>query len=302
VDKLSNQKKGFTLLELLIGLSIGIIVLTGLMSFFFRTSKMIQQEQNSVKNLSQLQFVMNKIVQDIKEANTELPGAGTTMTVNDWKQLPHLPYGRTYTSIITEPNDSLERIAPAYPVAYNFPNFQAGKTGTPDGWYPKIDISTPSNELEAQHKPESNQLAFYKVVNNKITRVIYYSQINMNDTINPKSLVLKRRQQFANTANPFLLSNNFEDTNLQFKEETILSNVKAIQFTYPNLSKRLEAGPAFDNSLKSTLSGTTDSYIQSKIMNPYRDTIKIKIITAGIQISNYRSTALELETEVNIRN
>lgn len=297
--------KGFSIVELLVGLSIGIIVLTGLMSFFFRTSKMISSEQNSVKTLSQLQFIMNRMIQNIKEANTELPGTGTTLTSSVWSQLPHLPYCRTFTQIITEPDNSKPRISPYYPVAYNFPFFQSGKTGTSDGWYPKTDTSNPET---AREKPESNSLAFYKIDNlGRVTRVLYYTETDPKDYNSAKSLLLRKREQFNIESSSY--ANNFFDNRINTNDSIILSGVKSVQFTYPNLSKRLETdSPFLDNDLKNAINAITDgnisekAYEQSKLMNPYRNTIGIKIITAGPQIGNHRATALELSTEVNIRN
>ncbi|MBC7472878.1 MAG: prepilin-type N-terminal cleavage/methylation domain-containing protein, partial [Candidatus Sericytochromatia bacterium] len=56
--KNKGKNRGFTIIELVIGLGIGIVVLTGLMTFYFRSSKMIGEQQAVAKDATQLQFVM----------------------------------------------------------------------------------------------------------------------------------------------------------------------------------------------------------------------------------------------------
>jgi prepilin-type N-terminal cleavage/methylation domain-containing protein len=286
-------KKGFSLIELLITLTLGVIVLTALMSFFFRTSKVIDKDQNRVKDLNQLQFVLNKIVEEVKSANTLLPDNGTALTQSSWNQLPHLPYGRTFTSIIVDPDNSLPRISPYYPLAYNFPS-QAGQSGTEHGWYPK-----PSSE------DESNQLVFYKIEKDgSVTRILYYLEIDQKDYNSAKTYLLKKRIQKNITST----STNYFVNDSSVSENTILAGVKSLQFTYPLIENFLDSSsPEYNASLKSqllSLNGTLSEKIhkQNELLNKYRNIIGIKIKIAGEQIGNKRATALELSTEVNVRN
>lgn len=301
-----KNKKGFTLTELLVGLSIGIVVLTGLMSFYFRSSKMIGDQQTIVKNLSQLQFVMNRMEQDIKEANTLLPGTGTTVTQSQWDNLPVMCYFRTYTDNIYQlPDSSYPKEIPQYPLAYLFGPWQSGKSGTSDGWFPKVDPSNPSG---------SNELAFYKVVNNQITRVLYYTELDPsypNSVGTPKVYRLRRKQQF----NIQHSSTSFIDSSLVTNDTIILSGLNYIQFTYPVLTNKLsdttdveydssQIDSAFRTQIESVPNGDPGKipYLQSILMNKYRDNIRIKIATTGPQIGNKRVNGLELTTEVNVKN
>jgi type II secretory pathway pseudopilin PulG len=315
VYKKSTILKGFTLTELMVGLSIGIVVLTGLMSFYFRSAKIIGEQQTIVKDLNQLQFVMNKIVQDIKECNT-VPPEMSSVTKAEFDALPYMGYGRinpynevtnqtaslvSYNLATTEPKEY-----PIYPVAYNFSDYQLLKSTTSEGWYPRQNPLTETNDLLR----ESNQLVFYKVQNNQILRVIYY--LDLDPSINPtvsndlKIYNLKRRTQYPPISQGLILKDN--DTSS--KEVTIISNVKFIQFTYPILAKKLAdtaADPDFDPKqydpvLRALLNNEGNGAKQSILMNPYRNTIKIRIATAGPQIGDKRIKAFELSTEVTVRN
>lgn len=319
--KNNNSSSGFTLTELLVGLSIGIVVLTGLMSFYFRSTKMISQQQTIAKNLTQLQFVMNKIVQDIREANTEAPGTGSTITGTSWSALPYMGYGRTYPNVTNEldlyqPSLAYPKEFPTYPVAYNFPVYQSGKTGTNEGWYPRQDPSTEKNDLYR----ECNQLVFYKVKKNPSTsasyieRIIYYADPDPKFPNDPKLYVLKKRTQTPTSSIGKKLK---EGTDF---EEVILSDVKFVQFTYPILTKKLALEPPtydpdydvnlIDLPLKTQLNNINTMepdaakrpFSQSVLLNPYRNIIQIRIATAGPQIGNKRATAFELSTEVTVRN
>lgn len=304
-----RRNKGFTLIELMIGLSLGVLVLTGLVSFFFRTSKIVDIEQKSVKDLAQLQFVLNKIAQDIKEVNTVPPESSGTVTLSDWQNLPYMARGRIFDKtgtqeIVQPPVSTYPKEIPTYPFAYLFLN-QAGTTGAPSSVYPKADLSL--------NCKESNELTFYKVVNNQVTRVLYYTEedpaypsFSIPATCHPlRVLRLKRKQQFGILPTSIY----FIDNTLTTKDEVIMSNIKYIQFTYPNIDKKLDASSSeYDSTLDSNISGVTGSNVTEKackqgmlVMND-RNLIQIKIGTAGPQIGDERVTALELSTEVNVRN
>lgn len=316
--KYKNQLYGFTLTELLVGLTIGIVVLTGLMSFYFRSSKMIGEQQAIVKNLTQMQFVMNKIVEDIKSANTEAPGTGSTVTPTLWINMPYLGNGKIYNKNITSyqgasgyPKETL-----TYPVAYNF-EYQGNdstSSTTSLAWYPKQDPFTVRDD-----KPlESNELVFYKVIDNKIARIIYYTEIDSPySKATPNHLAtykLRKRIQYFPTS----IGLRYDDVDPKTSDSLILSDVKSVQFTYPLLTKKLadsnpddpDYNPAeVDSNLKNVISSANipgypnqNPFQRSVLMNPYRNTIKIRIATAGPQIGNKRVTAFELSTEVTIRN
>lgn len=305
-----RRNKGFTLIELMIGLSLSVLVLTGLVSFFFRTSKMVDNEQKSVKDLSQLQFVLNKVAQDIKEVNTVPPESSGTITLSDWQNLPYMARGRIFDKtgtqeIIQPPVSTYPKEIPTYPFAYLFLN-QAGTTGTPDSVYPKGDTSL--------NCTESNELTFYKIVNDQVTRVLYYTEedpaypsFSIPATCHPlRVLRLRRKQQFGILPT----SINFIDNTLSTKDEIIMSNLKYIQFTYPNINKKLDdsSAPEYDATLASDISSVTGSNVTEKackqgmLVMQDRNLIQIKIGTAGPQIGDERVTALELSTEVNVRN
>lgn len=319
---------GFTLTELMVGLSIGIVVLTGLMSFYFRSAKIIGQQQAVVKDLNQLQFVANKIVQDIKESNTQAPGTGSTITPDIWAGIPYMGYGRTYANNLSlyQPALNYPKEYPLYPVAYNFPIYQSGKTATYEGWYPRQDPLAEKNDLAR----ESNHLVFYKIKSNNLYRVIYYlvddpSTASISEP-HLKIYNLKRRMQKLkipiNASNIGSISKSLDLIDETDAEVSlILSGVKFIQFTYPSITQKLADSSVspidpdynpntFDSALKTKLLNiaSTESdtqkipYTQSNLLNELRNVIKIRIATAGPQIGNKRTIAFELNTEVMIRN
>ncbi len=310
MNKTSQKQRGFSIVELLIGVSIGIIVLTGLLSFFFRTSKMISGEQNSAKRISQVQFVLNMLAEDIKESNSQAPSTGSTVTPANWAALPYMTYFRIFDysgnfPILQPPDTTFAKEFPTYPVAYVF-NSQAGQVGLPNGWFPKPTVNTSDPQF-----PESNQLAFYKVVGNQISRVLYYTEEDPNpDYALVKSWTntyarperLRRIQQTGILST----STNFIDTTITTsRNDILLSNVKAIQFTYPVLTQRLSN--TLDPLYISVNTATDPTpakipYLQSGLMNTFRNIIGIKILMAGQPIGNNLSTAFELNTEVNVRN
>ena len=317
-------KNGFTLIELLIGLTLGILVLTALVSFFFRTSKLVENEQKMVKDLSQLQFVMNKIVQDIKNANTQAPAVkqyntGTStydgIDAIDWAKLPYMPYGRPFAvSIYQPPATTYPKDIPTYPLAYNFPVFQSGKTSTEDGWYPEED--------PAYMEKESNELAFYKIEGNNIVRILYYLDEDPAYPNPPKVYRLKRKKQFItitalkNIADPNPFPNDYLP-NPGMTEDIVLTNLKLVQFTYPLLTTKMaKSGDANYNAdlvdtalisrVENIMATEPDVIMKERRISleliPFRNIINIKLVTAGPQIGNERAKALELSTEVNIRN
>lgn len=301
-----KNNKAFTLIEMMVGLSLGVLVLTGLVSFFFRTSKMVDMEQKTVKDLNQLQATLNKISEDIKSVNTVEPrGGATTITDVTWKSLPYMPVGRTFDNTITQPPvSSYPKEYPVYPFAYNYSQYQSGFIGDPSkGIFP---IEDPTSNCK-----ESNELTFYKVENNQITRVLYYTEPDPSYPVysicSPLRVIrLKRKQQYGILST----STSFNDASLTTKDEVILSNLKYVQFSYPLLTEKLSdsSSPNYDSALATSLgsvagaNATEKAYYQGMLIMPYRNLIKVKIGTSGPQIGNEKVVALELSTEVNVRN
>lgn len=303
--KNKGKNRGFTIIELVIGLGIGIVVLTGLMTFYFRSSKMIGEQQAVAKDATQLQFVMNKIVQDIKETNTQAPGTGSTVNYTQWGNLPYLSYLKVFNPVsVDQPlTSAYPKMIPTYPAAYLFAwqNDPLQTIGTSNRWFPKVDPNNIS----------PNQLMFYKVVNNQVLRITYYTQPDPNFPALPIVYRLRRKQQ-TNISSTSLLLN---DPALATNDTVILSNLNNVEFTYPILSRKLANPTDFgyvlanvDSNLRTKVTTATDPdpfkipYVQSKFMNEYRNIINIKIVTSGPKIGNKRVNALELSTEVNIRN
>ncbi|MFN8674217.1 MAG: prepilin-type N-terminal cleavage/methylation domain-containing protein [Candidatus Sericytochromatia bacterium] len=294
-------KKGFTLTELVIGLTIGVVVLAILLAFFLNSSKMIGNEQNLVESSAKLQIVLNTISEDIKTCNTSAPTANTALTGADWFNLPFLCYLRPFNTSTDNPicqpaTSGYPKETPSYPAAYLFQS-QAGLTGTPSGWYPKL-----------QGNPEeSNELGFYKVNNGIITRVLYYVEPDPAFPISQGVFILKRRVQ----NNILTTSIKYNDSSLQQSESVVISGIKYIQFTYPELLKKLDATSSeYDNNFYNLINTVTDvdsskiPYLQSSLLNSKRNIIGIKIVAAGplSKTTNKRVNAFGLYTEVNIRN
>ncbi|MFN8576849.1 MAG: hypothetical protein U0354_08315 [Candidatus Sericytochromatia bacterium] len=311
--------KGFTLTELMVGLSIGIVVLTGLMSFYFRSTRIISEQQAIIKDLNQLQFIMNKITDDIKHANT-VPPEMSTITKADYDSLPYMGYTYSfpYDDNVTPPTKPKASLAifnvaitpkeyPVYPIAYSLPVYQAGSSA----WFPQQEYNAERDDLPR----ESNVLVFYKVENNKILRIIYYTD-PISKSSNKTYLTtykLKRRVQYPPVSTGLILKD--EDPNsLEYqtsKETVMISNLKYVHFTYPVLSHKLITNSSdpdysvddYDNDLATKLADTSLTRAEkSVLLNQYRNIIRIKVATAGPQIGDRRKTAFELSTEVTVRN
>lgn len=299
-----KKQKGFTLIEVLIGGTIGIMVLSALLMFFLGSSKMIQNQQGLVKDSSELQFVMNKISEDIKDANTEAPTANSSLSSNDWLNLPSLCYIRPFNTSFNNPIcqqalSSYPKESPTYPVAYQF-QWQSGLVGDPNGWYPKINTASPE---------DSNQLGFYKMVNGRVSRILYFTEPDPAFPVGQNVFRLRRKQQIDIISS----SDKYIDPLLQTTENTIISGIKLAQFTYPSLIKKLDStSTEYDSNLFTTLNDLIASeldiakraYMQSELMNKYRSIIGIKIAVAGplSKKTNTRVTSFGLYTEVNVRN
>jgi len=274
---LTSKTKGFTVTELMVAAVLGIIVLSSLLSFFLRSSKLVNQQQTQIKDLSQFQFVMNKIVQDIKDLNTEAPETGSVVTKDQWEKLPHLQYTRLYTDdpgYSAIPNEYV-RIIPTYPVAYNF-SYQANSLGSKNSWYP-IPTET-----------ESNSLAFYKIIQGQVHRILY---IKVGEK-------LQRRDQIITNACP---CTSF--INPVPKVITLIDNVEFVHFTYPSLQDKILNDSSFVSQLNAVSGDTNEKvYMQNVLMNEYRDIIGIRIALSGTKIGKDKAKTLDLSTEVNIRN
>jgi len=274
---LGKTRKGFTVTELLVATGLGVVVLSTLLTFFFRSSKMINQEQAQIKDLSQFQFVMNKIVQDIKEVNTDVPETGSVITKTQWEQLPHFHYGRIYMddpAYSSIPNE-YSRIIPTYPVAYNFSS-QAGSSGSQNSWYP-IPVET-----------ESNALAFYKIIQGQVHRILY---------IKSGEKLLRRDQTISNACPCTSFLNPVP------KVITLISNVAFVHFTYPTLNEKILSDASFVTKLNAVSGSTSEKvYMQNLLMNEYRDIIGIRIALSGAKIGKDKAKSLDLSMEVNIRN
>ncbi|MEK7432022.1 MAG: hypothetical protein AABZ74_02730 [Cyanobacteriota bacterium] len=296
-------KKGLSIAELLIGLTIGIVVLSVLMAFFMNSSKMIESEQRFVKDSSHLQFLMNRIAEDIKNCNTVPPTTITNISLSDWAGLPSMCYSRPFNTALNNPicqpaSSSYPKELPTYPTAYLYQS-QAGLTSTPNGWYPKQQTLT----------QESNQLGFYKVSNGLINRVLYYIEQDPAYPASQEVYILKRKEQL----NVATSSDKYEDILLQSNITTVVSGVKYAKFTYPALEKKLEpTSTEYDANFFTKINDVNTNeadvskrpYVQSVFLNDFRNIIGIKISIAGpiSKATNKRVEAFGLYTEVNIRN
>jgi len=277
-DILRRYKKntGFTIIELLVAITLSLIVLSALIAFFFRGSKLIQIGQDQAKVPAMAQFVLNKMVKDIETGNTQVPTI-LGITEATWKSLPALPY--TSVELYPYPDTGGTITVPAVPAARKFAN-QVGINDKYHRWYPNPNSNSNENPAPDRNSEVSNSLVFYKVENANTFRITYRLD-SFNNFI---------REQQNNPASSF--------TSPAPDVQRLLGNVQYIQFTYPVFEQEMYNNADFENNLNAMSPNDREVYINQN----YRKAIGIKISVLGATIGQNRKKALELITQVMVRN
>ena len=267
---MKKNSKGFTLVEMLIAIALSITVLSALIVFFFRSSKLINLGQDQAKIGAMVQFIMNKVVRDVETANTDAP---VILNISDstWRALPALPYSDLESSNYSSVTGTVA--IPAAPAARRFIS-QIGLTDKDHKWYP----NPCQNTSPYKNNEDSNSLVFYKVENGTIYRITYRKTL--------ANKLVRERQSSPSTSFYSPVP----------EVQTLLENVNYIQFTYPVFQQEMNNNGIFE----STISSMTDA--DSYLNKNYRKTIGIKLSVFGSSVGKTKEKGIDLETQVRVRN
>lgn len=272
-----KKNTGVTIVELLVAITLSLIVLTALITFFFRGSKLMQIGQDQARVPAMAQFVLNKMVKDLESANTQAP---TILGITEvtWNALLALPYSSV--ELYPYPDTAGTITLPAAPAARKFSS-QVGMTDKFHRWYPNPNPNANENPNPDKNSDVANSLVFYKLDSGNIVRITY--------RIDSFNNVIREQQNSPGTS----------FTSPAPQVQRLLENVKYIQFTYPVFEQEMART---DIDFESTLYAMTTTIRESYINQNYRKTIGIKISIFGATIGQTKIKALDLATQVMVRN
>ncbi|MGE3727183.1 MAG: PilW family protein [Candidatus Sericytochromatia bacterium] len=276
------QEKGFSVIEMLIGLTIGLTMLTALVVFFMNTQKNMMLGQEHARTTSQAQLVLARMTKEIKGSASEAPSLFALSP--NWASLPALPY--TAVELQPHPPTAGVVVSPGVPAARKFLS-QATPSDIYHKWYPNS-----SNE--------SNSLVFYLVPppgpgNTAVVERVTYRL----DNTNPNNIKLLREVQRPVVGG----SNSFQAT--PTPQRTVLAErVQLLQFTYPDFSRAMDSqGASLDTQLTDIQTNQGNAALVEYLNQQYRQVIGIRLILGGspLNAGQFRK-GIELTTEVRLRN
>lgn len=293
-NKIHRHSGGFTMIEVLVGLVLGIMVLGGLVLFLFQTSGGVQKGINHGQITSKAQQALDRMAGELKNANTEAPqllDLGVTLS-NDWANLPHLPYLRI--EIVPYQNVSGSTVMPTAPAARHFLH-QSSTSDPYHSWYPNPFENY--GESDQMYTLESNSIVFYKInrpapgQSATVSRVTYRTLADPNDASNLR-LIREEQQPMTPTSNYF---HNTPNPQTQVLAEQVLS----MHFTYPDLIKHMEdTNGDYQDDLLAMNATDREEVLNSQ----FRKEIALRLVLKGAKVGNERVKGIELKTEVKVRN
>lgn len=275
------------MVELLVALTLGLVMLSVVVAFFFNTSRTITMGQKQAQAQNKAELALQKMVQAIKGANTEPPPLFAFSPA--WNQLPALPYMAGELS--PYPTTSGIAVEPTVPAARKFAA-QLSLTDKDHKWCPNPD----------QDPSESNSLVFYHAPQPgpgntaQVERITY----RLEATSPNQGRLIKETQRPITSA-----SLNFASSPAPTRE-VIVDNVLSVQFTYPLLLDRLQqpspVGSDFHDDLNTMQTTQGNDVLQGYLNQGFRKIIKIHLVIAGAERQGTPMRGIELETEVRLRN
>ncbi|PIQ28203.1 hypothetical protein COW36_04805 [bacterium (Candidatus Blackallbacteria) CG17_big_fil_post_rev_8_21_14_2_50_48_46] len=276
-----HVQQGFTLIEALVALTIGLTLLSILIGFLLNTSKNIQLGQEQARSTSVAQLALSRITKEIKGSSIEAPSL-FALTPN-WPQLPALPY--TAVEVYPYPTTAGTLTDPTVPAARKFFS-QATPSDIYHKWYP--------NSAD-----ESNSLVYYAVPAPGVGNTATVERISYRlDTANPANYKLVREVQRPIIASSF----NFQSSPAPIRS-VLAERVQLLQFTYPEFERAMQAqGAALDTLLTNIQTNQGNAALISYINSRYRQVIGIRLIIGGspLNATSFRK-GIELTTEVRLR-
>jgi Tfp pilus assembly protein PilW len=275
------SERGLGLIEVLLALTVGLVVLSGLVAFLLSTSKNMNLGQEQARNTSTAQQVLLRLSNDIKGAATQAPPL-FALTPN-WGVLPALPY--TAVELTPYPDTAGSVVSPAVPAARRFTS-QAGATALALKWYPNSTT-------------ESNSLVFYRVPPPGPGQTARVERVTWRlDTAQAQNFKLIREVQTP------IVSGSLSFQSNPTPQRTVLAErVQLLQFTYPDFERAIQAGgTTLDTSLTAIQTAQGYPALARYLNTHFRQTIGIRLVLGGAARSATQTRkGIELTTEVRLR-
>jgi prepilin-type N-terminal cleavage/methylation domain-containing protein len=280
------SQRGFTLIEVLIAMTLGLILVGALVSFLLNSSQNIRQGQQQAESVSRGQQMLNRIVEDIKESAVGTPPL-FPLAVN-WAQLPILPY--MAFELYPYADTSGATATPTTPAARKFATQVGENTNPVLKWYPNA-VGNPA---------QSNSLVFYKTPSPGVGSVGLVERITLRlDRTDPNNGKLLREVQTPINGSG---ATKFQTTPVP-EVRTMADGVEQIQFTYPEFERAMVANPSgLHDQLNQMVIAQGERVTQGYINQNWRKTIGIRLVMQGaVMPGGRRATGIELKTEVRLR-
>lgn len=285
-------QRGFTLIEVLIAMTLGLILVGAVVSFLLNSSQNIRQGQQQAESVSRGQQMLNRIVEEIKEAAIVKPPL-FSLSVN-WDILPMLPYGAF--ELYPYADTSGGTPTPVVPAARKFVS-QVGENLDPLlKWYPNPQ----------KNMAESNSLVLYKTPSPGVGNLGVVERITLHlDRTDPDNGKLLREVQSPITGGG---ATKFQVSPVP-EVRTMADGVEQIQFTYPEFEDAMhpdKSGPidpsGIHDRLNQMVTAQGEKTTQGYINQNWRKTIGIRLVMQGaVMPGGRRATGIELKTEVRLR-
>lgn len=267
---------GFTIVELLIGLLVGSIAMSMVFGLFFRSTEAIRFGNSQAMAVGEVEVAMQRLVREIKGANTTNPHAITGEGILLPADLPLLPYnGFEPAPYLGFQSSSGGQPFPLIPAARLFAAQQGVLPLYRSAWCPNPNLVGPD---------DSNSLVYYLNQQGTIHRI----------TLRADGTELVRLDQSP------IIATTLSDQTPRPERRVIARGLRSIQFTYPKLLAELEngaTGAAFATALPSSPT-ERDRYLNQH----FRRLIGIRLRLETRAPGGARPAVSELRSTVEVRN
>ncbi|MBC7541715.1 MAG: type II secretion system protein [Candidatus Sericytochromatia bacterium] len=272
---------GFTLIELLIGILVGSIAMSMVFTMFVGSSAALRDGNNRANAVGAAEIALQRLVREIKYANTANPDTYLGMSDIIATDLPLLPYTGTEIFPYTNYADSSGALfLPAAPAARLFSQQVSVTPLSQSRW-------CPNPELSAVPPDASNSLVYFQVPAGGGAAV---HRITMRLDVSD----LVRMDQAP------IGAGTYTDTNPVPKRQVIMRGVQSVQFTYPSLLSEVNGAgsAAFDTRLSAMTTAARETFLNIT----YRRLIGIRVRVSVVSESGGRKAYSDLRTSVQVRN
>lgn len=270
------------MIEVLLALTIGLTLLSALVTFLINTSQNIRLGEEHARNTARAQQVLARMTKEIKGSASEAPSLFALSP--NWTVLPALPY--LALELTPYPVTAGSVISPAVPAARKFLS-QATPVDIYHKWYPKSQT-------------ESNSLVFYSIPapgpghTAQVERITY----RLDTTLAGNFKLVREVQR------PVISSSTSFSASPTPQRTVLAERVQLLQFTYPDFERAMQAqGATLDSQLTDIQTNQGNAALVAYLNTQFRQTIGIRLILGGapLNATQYRK-GIELTTEVRLRN